>query len=68
MSQGEQYRAAAAAGGAAAPELADAVTAHPVTEPAHFYALHAYVARVSAQAHSRSAPSERMSRPSVGNT
>ncbi|KAL4717477.1 hypothetical protein ACJJTC_000626 [Scirpophaga incertulas] len=28
------------------PDLADAVTAHPVSDPAHFYRLHAYVSRV----------------------
>ncbi|KAL0812189.1 hypothetical protein ABMA28_009566 [Loxostege sticticalis] len=45
--QSEQYSSLRlGSDGELAPALADAVTAHPVTEPAHFYRLHAYVSRV----------------------
>lgn len=46
--QSEQYSSLRlGSDGELSPALADAVTAHPVTEPAHFYRLHAYVSRVS---------------------
>ncbi|XP_028169968.1 uncharacterized protein LOC114359689 [Ostrinia furnacalis] len=45
--QGESYSSARLEeGGALTPALADAVTTHPVSEPALFYRLHAYVSRV----------------------
>ncbi|XP_072947915.1 chondroitin sulfate synthase 2 [Epargyreus clarus] len=50
--QGESYISAKLEGGAGGalgellPALADAVTAHPLLEPEHFYQLHAYVSRV----------------------
>ncbi|XP_059061296.1 LOW QUALITY PROTEIN: chondroitin sulfate synthase 2 [Achroia grisella] len=49
--QGESYESMrlsedGAGGGGLTPALADAVTAHPVTDPDHLYRLHAYTARV----------------------
>lgn len=47
--QGEQYTSVRLEEGvnSLSPALADAVTAHPLSEPKHFYTLHAYVSRVS---------------------
>ncbi|XP_041971267.1 chondroitin sulfate synthase 2 [Aricia agestis] len=50
MAQGEHYESARleTENGPTGlrPELANAVTVHPLTEPAHFYQLHAYISRV----------------------